>query len=47
MEKVGESEEVARWERCEGSEVARWERWECGEVARWEVSFKSGGHSTE
>ena len=34
----GGSEEVARWERCEGSEVARWERWENGEVARWEVS---------
>ena len=30
-------EEVARWERCEGSKVARWERWENGEVARWEV----------
>ena len=34
----GGSEEVARWERCEGSEVARWERWESGEVERWEVT---------
>ena len=24
----GGSEELARWERCEGSEVARWGRWE-------------------
>ena len=31
---MGGSEEVERWERCEGSEVARWEN---GEVARWEV----------
>ena len=30
----GGSEEVERWERCEGSEVARLEN---GEVAKWEV----------
>ena len=34
----GDSEELARWERCEGSDVARWEKWENGEVPRWEVS---------
>ena len=34
----GGSEEVARWERCEGSEVARWESWKSGEVTRWEFS---------
>ena len=33
---TGGSEEVARWERCEGGEVARWESWKSGEVARWE-----------
>ena len=30
-------DEVAKWERCEGSEVSRWVRWQSHEGARWEV----------
>ena len=33
----GGSEELARWERCEGNEVAWREKWENGKVVRWEV----------
>ena len=34
MRKVGEVNEVARWERWEGSEEAWWRKWESGEVRR-------------
>ena len=48
MRRLG-SEEVARWERCEGSEVVRWEGWKGGRVVKWQgwrflAFLKSGGH---